>query len=135
MRDLVSGSIRAEVPSLMVAAVAALGVAVFGGAGAAFMEWQPVTWQVMFLLAGTIVFVLLGYVASVSAMRVGTIAVVTPFRYTILLMAIVLGALLFGSLPNGLTLLGAAIVVGSGALTLMADMPRPRPEVEATPGL
>ncbi len=135
VRDIVSRSIRPEVPSLMVAAVASAGVAVFGAIGAAFVDWQPLSRPAALSLGGSIAFVLLGYVASVSAMRVGEIAVVTPFRYSSLLMAILLGALLFGTVPNGVTLLGAAIVVATGVYTLLRENRQPRPEDEATPGL
>jgi S-adenosylmethionine uptake transporter len=48
------------------------------------------------------------------AMRVGEVAVVAPFRYTSLLWAVAMGFLVFGDLPDGWTLAGAALVIGSG---------------------
>jgi drug/metabolite transporter (DMT)-like permease len=54
------------------------------------------------------------------AMRTGDVSAVTPFRYTRLVFAMILGALVFGERPDLYTLLGSAIVVGAGifALTL-----------------
>jgi S-adenosylmethionine uptake transporter len=58
--------------------------------------------------------VLGAYLASVQAMRVGEVSFVSPFRYTALLWGLLLGFVVFGDWPTDLTLLGAAIVVGSG---------------------
>ena len=54
-------------------------------------------------------------------MRHGDIGLVAPFRYTSLLWAIVLGFVVFGDLPDGWTLFGAAIVVGAGLFTLWRE--------------
>jgi drug/metabolite transporter (DMT)-like permease len=58
------------------------------------------------------------YYALTAAMRTGAVAVVTPFRYTRLVFALILGALVFGEHPDALTLTGSAIVVASGLYTL-----------------
>ena len=67
-----------------------------------------------------------GYLLAVMVMRVGDIGVVAPFRYTSLLWAIVLGWMLFGTLPDGLTLIGAGIVVATGLYTLARERQRRR---------
>lgn len=54
-----------------------------------------------------------------GAMRVGEVSVVTPFRYTRLIFALILAVTLLGERPDALTLAGAAIVVGSGVYTLL----------------
>ena len=66
---------------------------------------------------GAGLFLIVGYLTSVMAMRQGDIGLVAPFRYTSLLWAIVLGLLVFGDLPDVWTLIGAAIVVGAGLFT------------------
>jgi drug/metabolite transporter (DMT)-like permease len=71
------------------------------------------------LLAGTVVFAVLGYHALTSAMRTGEIGFVTPFRYTRLVFAMVLAIALFGERPDLATWIGSALVVGSGIYTLM----------------
>jgi drug/metabolite transporter (DMT)-like permease len=64
------------------------------------------------------VFGVLAYNALTTAMRTGEVSAVTPFRYTRLLFALILGATFFGERPDVLTLLGSAIVVASGIYVL-----------------
>lgn len=61
------------------------------------------------------------YYALVAAMRVGEVAVVTPFRYTRLIFALGIGVTVFGERPDGWTLAGAGVIVASGLYTLMRE--------------
>ncbi|MFM2390129.1 MAG: hypothetical protein RLZZ437_1684 [Pseudomonadota bacterium] len=58
------------------------------------------------------------YAALTVAMRTGEVSAVTPFRYTRLLFALILGATIFGERPDALTLIGSAVVVASGIYVL-----------------
>jgi drug/metabolite transporter (DMT)-like permease len=69
-------------------------------------------------LAGASVFGIAGYAALTEAMRTGEVSTVTPFRYTRLVFALILGAVVFGERPDALTLIGAAVIVGAGIWTL-----------------
>ena len=55
------------------------------------------------------------------AMRVGDIGFVAPFRYTSLIWALVLGWSVFGTWPDGMTLIGAGIVIATGIFTLYRE--------------
>lgn len=70
------------------------------------------------LLAGTATFAISAYHALTSAMRTGEVSFVTPFRYTRLIFALILAVLVFGERPDAATLLGSALIVGSGIYTL-----------------
>jgi drug/metabolite transporter (DMT)-like permease len=70
------------------------------------------------LLAGAAGFGVLGYSALTRAMRTGDVSAVTPFRYTRLLFAMVLGVTLFGERPDAATLIGSGIIVLCGLLIL-----------------
>ncbi|MDD7972084.1 DMT family transporter [Roseinatronobacter alkalisoli] len=63
----------------------------------------------------------LAYYALVAAMRVGELSFVTPFRYTRMLFALVVAILIFGERPDGLTLIGAAVIVAAGMFTLWRE--------------
>ncbi|MFQ6552056.1 DMT family transporter [Aestuariibius insulae] len=72
-------------------------------------------------VAGAVAIGVMGYYWIVGAMRVGDIAVVTPFRYTRLVFALIVGILVFGEQPDALTYIGSAIIVGSGLYTLLRE--------------
>ena len=59
--------------------------------------------------------IFVGYVTSVASMRVGDLAFVAPFRYMSLVIAMLVGLVVFHEVPDAWTLVGAAIVVASGA--------------------
>lgn len=78
-------------------------------------------------LIAAIVFGVSAYAFLTAAMRIGEVAVVTPFRYSRLVFALVVGMAVFGERPDLATLIGAAIVVASGIYTIaMARRPVPR---------
>ena len=122
VRDLAARRMNAAVPSVFISMVAAMSVTAFAGAGAVFVEWQPLDSSGILLVVASATFVIFGYIFSVSSMRVGEIGFVTPFRYTSLLVALILGVVIFGTFPDSLTLLGAAIVVATGIFTLLREL-------------
>ncbi|MEZ5798830.1 MAG: DMT family transporter [Paracoccaceae bacterium] len=121
VRDLSVRPLQGQVPSALVALGAAVSVAVMGWIGTAVDGWQPMTGRQAAEVLGAGLFLIVGYISSVSAMRSGDIGLVAPFRYTSLLWAIGLGYLVFGNLPDGWTLTGAAIVVAAGIFTLLRE--------------
>ena len=62
----------------------------------------------------TAIFVSIGYLASVSAMRYGEVTFVSPFRYTALLWASVMGFIFFGEIPKFSTLFGGSLIILAG---------------------
>ena len=71
------------------------------------------------------VFGVLAYSALTAAMRSGEVSVVTPFRYTRLVFALILAVTLFGERPDTLMLAGSALIVASGLFTLSRARRRP----------
>ena len=121
VRDLSVRPLQGQIPSTLVALGAAVAVTLMGWTGTAFQGWQsPTAWEATRILAAGL-FLIVGYLTSVSAMRHGDIGLVAPFRYTSLLWAIVLGFLAFGNLPDFWTLTGAVIVIGAGLFTLWRE--------------
>ena len=131
VRDLAARRLSYEVSSITVAFAAAIAVLMFTGVGAVFTEWAPMTSTHWAWLAASTIFILGGYLFSVMAMRVGEIGAVAPFRYSSLVVALILGFMVFGDWPDSLTLIGAAIVVSMGLFTLWRETRLRRPE--ATP--
>lgn len=121
LRDVVVRRMSVSVPSVFVALVAAVGVTLMGGIGSVFVDLAPFTARSALLLFGATGFLIFGYVFSVTAMRAGEIAFVAPFRYAGLLVALMLGIIVFDEWPNLLTLIGAFIVVATGLFTLYRE--------------
>lgn len=121
VRDLSVRRLSRGVPSIMVALGAGVAVTGMGVIGTAFEGWAAVslTQAGMVLAAGLML--IIGYICAVTAMRVGDVGFVAPFRYTSLLWAIVLGWLAFGNLPDLYALIGAGIVVATGIYTLLRE--------------
>ncbi|MEM8823151.1 MAG: DMT family transporter [Pseudomonadota bacterium] len=124
-RDLLTRRLSPQVPSLKVAILTAAGITALGIALSLREPWQAVAAGQGALIAGASLFILGGYVFSIMAMRHGEVAVVTPFRYTAMLWGLLLGFLVFGDWPDGVTLLGATLVVGSGLYTLWRETRAP----------
>lgn len=70
---------------------------------------------------------LMAYWAIVGAMRVGEVSAVAPFRYTRLLFALAIAALVFGERPDTTTLAGAGVVIASGLYMFLRERRMARP--------
>ncbi|AZV79563.1 DMT family transporter [Parasedimentitalea marina] len=120
-RDLVTRRMSTEVPSIVVTLMASLVVLLFAGLASTQVSWEPVSANGLAAVTGAALFIVVGYICSVMTMRVGDVAFISPFRYTGLLWALLLGWLVFGDWPDALTLLGAMIVVATGLFTLYRE--------------
>lgn len=120
-RDLSTRRLPARVPSVTVAFWSAAAVSMLGLVLSLREPWQPVTPQAVALIMAAATFVVAGYLFVIKVMRVGDVSFTSPFRYTSLVWAVVLGALIFGEMPDGWSILGALIVVGSGLFTLYRE--------------
>ena len=78
------------------------------------------------VLFGALAFGTAGYWAVTGATRTGEVSVVAPFRYTRLVFAILIGAFVFAEMPDTLTLLGAAMICGSGLYAFARERARRR---------
>ncbi|MFT5060223.1 MAG: drug/metabolite transporter (DMT)-like permease [Dinoroseobacter sp.] len=121
VRDLAARRMSAGVSSTTAAFFAAFGVTVLGAVGSPWTDWVAVSAGRVGLLILATVFLVVAILTSVMTMRVGDLAVVTPFRYTSLLVALVLGLVVFGEWPDAITLLGASIIIAMGLFTIWRE--------------
>lgn len=70
-------------------------------------------------ILGTSIFGFLAYYALTAAMRIGDVSIVTPFRYTRMIFALIIGILIFNEKPDSFTLIGSAIIIIVGIYTLL----------------
>lgn len=121
LRDLATRQLSPLVPSMTVTLITALTVTLGAGLASTTEPWVAVPTKEAFLIFASSIFILGGYFFSIQVMRTGDISFTAPFRYTGLVWALLLGLLVFGEWPGWLTLLGAAIVVGTGLFSLYRE--------------
>ncbi len=121
LRDIMAAKLHARTPSIFAALFTAVGVTLVAGVATIFEPWQPVSSASFALLASAAGFILVGYVTSITAMRYGEIAFVSPFRYTVMIWALLIGIFIFGDYPDGWTMIGMTIVIGTGIFTFYRE--------------
>ena len=119
LRDLSTRRFSRDMPSVVPAIWASGAVAVIGGIGMAMYGAVPPPPVPLLQTTGAALFLIVGYMMAIKTMRIGDLGLIAPFRYTSLIWAVLLGWLLFGTLPDLWTILGAAIVIGSGLYMLL----------------
>lgn len=120
-RDLFTRRMSGQVPSLLVTLCASFTVMAASGLASVTVEWAPVTPNLWALIVASSLFITGAYFFSVQVMRTGDVAFIAPFRYTGLVLALVLGIVVFGEWPTTLTLIGAAIIVATGLFTFYRE--------------
>lgn len=113
LRDLVSRRLSRTDHTLSILFWSTLIVGL-GGVLMKPFSWLPVSAGMLawFVLAGVINAG--AHFAMIEGLRLGRAAVVTPFKYTGLIWAVLLGVLLWNEWPDRWLLLGALIVIGAG---------------------
>ena len=121
-RDLSTRRMSPGTPALAVVFVTSLGPdRRRRGSPPLATDWEPLGLRHLAVLAVAAVCLLVGYVAAFVAMRGGEIGFVQPFRYTLLLWAMLLGIVMFGEWPDAWMLTGSAIVVATGLFTFYRE--------------
>ncbi|SFK27401.1 DMT family transporter [Celeribacter neptunius] len=120
-RDIIVRKMHESVPNATVTFGAILAVWLATGLLSMGQGWAPVPVKAWAQLLGSASFLIVGYVTSVAVMRVGEMSFVSPFRYTALVWALLIGLLAFGEWPNTLALVGAVVIAGTGIYTVLRE--------------
>ena len=121
LRDLSTRRIDPAIPTMLLVVISAAVVTLAATGFAAVETWTWPSPRALALLAGAGVFLLGGYYYIIDAMRHGEVAVVSPFRYFIIIWAILVGILVFGEYPDAAALAGTGIVIAAGVYTFMRE--------------
>lgn len=118
-RDLTTRGLSHDIPSVFVAAASSAAIMLAGAVLAPFDDaWtMPSSWAwATMTVSAACLFVANTFM--IMALRTGEIAVVAPFRYAPVPLAVVLGYLWWGDLPDTLGFVGTGLVLGAGLYTL-----------------
>ena len=117
-RDLSTRRMSPQVPSLVITFASSAGLTVLAAVVSLGEDWVWPDANQTGLIILSALFIFAGYCTSVMVMRFGDLSAVTPFRYTSMLWALLLGWLVFGEWPAPLTFLGVIIIAATGCYTL-----------------
>lgn len=125
-RDLLTRKLEASVPSNVVMLASAIGGGVAGLLLAPIETWRPWAMTPAIALCGAAILVTAANYLLILACRGVDLSVVAPFRYSAVIFAIVMGALVFGEIPNPLAFAGMAVIVASGIYLMHRERVRRR---------
>ncbi len=121
-RDLLSRRAPADVPGLVITFTVIIAVLLGSLVLTILFEtWTPVTGEMTLYAAGSGFFVMLGHFFVFMAFRLASARVVAPFYYSFTLIAALFGAVFFGEWPNGLAILGIAMIIVCGVGVLLFE--------------
>jgi drug/metabolite transporter (DMT)-like permease len=113
-------------------AVAIAGVLLCAATGQAFVWPDLAQWGI---LIGCIGFGIIAYLAIVGATRHGNAGIISSFRYSRMIFALIIGYIAFREVPDLPTIVGATIIIASGLFTLFREARLLRASPSPTPAL
>lgn len=127
-RDILTRAIPSHIPSAIVAVTSTLGTLTGGLLLSLQGGWKPMTAEFLMLTSGAAGLVALGNYAMIEACRGTELSAISPFRYVVIVWAVVLGIIVFGDWPSPLALIGIVLICGSGLYTLHRERVRRKSE-------
>jgi S-adenosylmethionine uptake transporter len=114
IRDLITRKISSRVPTLLPTVSASIGVLIFSVFLLINTPFQPLTTQNSLFILLAAFFIIFGYYTAVLVMRSGEISFISPFRYSAILFALILGLIFFDEKPDKTAFFGILIVMSAG---------------------
>jgi drug/metabolite transporter (DMT)-like permease len=131
-RDLATRSIGDDVPSTIVSLTTTVLVGVIALGFGLTEQWQTI-WRVETVYVGlAAILVTAGTFFIISAFRRTDVAVISQYRYAVIVFATLLGYLVWGDVPDLFAFFGIALIVGSGLYTMHRQRVRPDSNLKLT---
>jgi drug/metabolite transporter (DMT)-like permease len=125
-RDILTKSLHEAIPTSVIAlattvCVCLLGWLSFPLQGAFTPEWTAMTPTLWLYVTGTAVLVAVASIFMIRAFRGVDLAVVSPFRYIVVVWALLAGNLIWNDKPNLTAVLGVVLIVSSGFILMRRE--------------
>lgn len=118
VREITTRKISKESSTLLISLLTAASITVSGAAVGLFSQnWVLVSVDTIIGLMLASIFIFVAYYFSIPAMQFGDISFVSPFRFTLMIWAVIFGFFFFDEIPDRLTIIGLLIVVAAGIFT------------------
>jgi drug/metabolite transporter (DMT)-like permease len=118
MRDLITRKLSIDIHTLLPTVSASLGVFLFSTILMINTPFQPLSLDNSSFIGLAALFIIFGYYTAVLVMRSGEISFISPFRYSAIIFALLIGVVFFNEWPNASALLGILLVTASGGILL-----------------
>ena len=118
MRDLITRKLSIDIHTLLPTVSASLGVFLFSTILMINTPFQPLSLYNSSFIGLAALFIIFGYYTAVLVMRSGEISFISPFRYSAIIFALLIGVVFFNEWPNASALLGILLVTASGGILL-----------------
>jgi len=128
-RDLATRAMQVKLASVTIALYAFIA---FGISGILIIPFNspmiiPTSNQIIYFI-GASTFGVIAYYSLVISSRIGEMSVISPFRYSRIVFAMLLAIIILGERPDSLTLIGATIIVVSGFYTFIRETVLNKPQ-------
>ena len=126
VREITTRKISKESSTLLISLITAASITVSGaGGGLLSQNWIPMPLETIIGLAVASICIFVAYYFSIPAMQFGDISFVSPFRFTLMIWAVIFGFFFFDEIPDRLTIIGLLIVVAAGIFTYYREATSP----------
>jgi drug/metabolite transporter (DMT)-like permease len=132
LRDMLARSIGTRVPAFVVALASIVAGIVVGGLGALHQGWQTPGFITLVSCLASGICLVLAQFFIVLAYRGTELSAVAPFRYSIVLFAVVYGFIFFREVPDLWSLAGMAVMIVAGLYMLHREALRSRLATKGT---
>ena len=127
-RDALTKRMTASISTMAATLSATIGTTMAGAIMLASGQgWQPLSWWHIGYAALAAIVVAFGNYCIIAAHRDAELAVVAPFRYSSVVMALLVGVVAFGDRPGLISLIGVALIIASGIYTAHRERMRAIP--------
>ncbi len=124
VRDVTTRFLHAEVPTTGVVFVTAVFGVIIGGLGALGGNWTMPDAEAFAASVVAGVCLVFAIMLGVIAFRDTDVSVVAPFRYALVVFAVIYGVFLFHEFPDAVSLAGIGLIVGAGVYMLHRERVR-----------
>ena len=121
IRDISTKKLDPSIPSTYVSFITAISVTLTGLLFLPFQDWIAPSTEIIWGLSATAFFLIIGILFNVMCMRIGEVSVVVPFRYSIIVFAIIYGIIFYNEIPNLSMISGTIIIILTGIYTLYRE--------------
>jgi drug/metabolite transporter (DMT)-like permease len=126
LRDMLARSIGTRVPAFVIALASIVAGILVGAAGTYYQSWQMPDAATLLSCLGSGICLVLAQFFIVLAYRGTELSAVAPFRYSIVLFAVIYGFVFFREVPDVWSFTGMAIMIVAGLYMLHREARRSR---------